>query len=382
MGTFQFSAPTKIIFGCGSRVRIPTLVRGRRCGVVTSPSVLGKPEVAGVLDDCRARGLQVIMLGHVSPNPRLSEVESAYTAAAAAGVESVLAIGGGSVIDAAKLLSVAVSFAQVPRRVLAEMEKVVEGGSVIDVDLVAVPTTAGTGAEVSRGAIITDDVSSGTHYEKKAARGAELVPRSAVIDPELCISLSARRTAEAGFDVVCHAVETLLSRASTPVTDLLAWGALEAVPSALRAAYADGSDLCARETLSLHAWLMGYNLAHASTCLPHRMQYAIGSLTDTSHQIGLAALYPAWIRRVSKAEPELVSAIIARLAPPGQRADDPVDAMRGFLREIGLETSLKELGVTGEQVPELAAAVTGRVDLDPIDPSPDDIQQIFEEAFD
>ena len=375
--TFQFRAPTDVVFGCGSRSQVSSRLTRSPCGVLSSPTVLRKTEVAEILNCSRKAGVNIIMLGTVSPNPRLAEVTKAYEAATSSSVRSVLAIGGGSVIDAGKLLRVALTYRSDPRNVLDDFGRVV-GSRVFDrIDLVAVPTTAGTGAEVSKGAIITDDATS----TKKAARGSQLIPDDAIIDPELSLSLSPRRTAETGFDVITHAVETLLSRGSNPVTDVLARSTLSAAPAALRRSVADGTDLHARETLALHSWLMGYNLAHASTCLPHRMQYPIGSLTDTSHQIGLAALYPAWITRAGEAAPDLVRSTIGYLAPEGADVSDPPSVVRAFLADIGLTTCLRDLGIEEHQLSELAQSVSGRVDLDPIDPAPDDILQLFREAF-
>lgn len=380
MATFTFHAPTRVHFGDGTRQVIPAVAGAGRWGVLSSPTVLARSGIGGVLGACRSRGLELVELGTVSPNPRLSEVERGLERARQSRIGGVLAAGGGSVLDAAKLLRVALQHGASAREALENLPEVVGRPVRAEIRLLAVPTTAGTGAEVSRGAILTDDATGA----KQAARGDALVPDAAVVDPELTLSLPPRRTAETGFDVIAHAVETFLSRAATPVTDILALAALREVPAALLQAVDDGTRIAARRVLSLHAWLMGYNLAHASTCLPHRMQYPIGAATDTSHQIGLAALYPAWLRHVASASPERAAAISRCLSPVlSSRVETPPvhDAMAQYLERLGIRVGLADLGLSDADVAALTDAVTGRVDLDPLQPGRDVISAIYAESL-
>jgi alcohol dehydrogenase class IV len=313
----------------------------------------------------------------------VQEVERALHAARLCGVIGVLGIGGGSVIDAAKLLRVAYRYGVRASEALGDLEATVRRPAGAPCALVAVPTTAGTGAEVSQSAILTDE----QRGRKVAARGPALVPDVALIDPQLALSLTPRRTAETGFDVIAHAVETYLSLAATPVTDVLARSALGAVPAALVRAVDHGDDLEARATLAMYAWLMGYNLAHASTCLPHRMQYPVGALTDTSHQIGLAAIYPAWVRAVSGRHVprilEVTNLIRASLSAVEvtDSAGEPGTVFRGLLERIGIAVTLRDLGLTEELVPRLVDTVEGRVELDPLRPSVSDIDDLFRQSL-
>ncbi len=382
MTLFTFHAPTRVRFGDGARHALPEMVDVGRWGVLSSPTVLARSGISEALDACRRRGIQIVDLGTVSPNPRLGEVERAVEIARGADVVGVIAAGGGSVMDAAKLLRVALQHGASARETLDNLAEVVARPLRARVPLLAVPTTAGTGAEVSRGAIITDE-STGA---KRPVRGEALVPDVAIVDPELTLSLSRRRTAETGFDIIAHAVETFLSRAATPITDILALAALQEVPGALLRAVADAADIAARRVLSLHAWLMGYNLAHASTCLPHRMQYPIGAATDTSHQIGLAAVYPAWLRHVAAVAREravVVSGSIAgALRPDGAEAPLAVqDAVARYLERLGMRVGLVDLGLTETDVEALTSAVSGRVDLDPLQPDRAMIAAIYAESL-
>ncbi len=378
IGSFDFRAPTRVHFGAGRRREIPAVLRGRRWGLVSTAGILAQDRVAEVLEACRADAIEIQRLGSMSANPRCGEVQSALEQATAAQVDGIVGIGGGSVMDGAKLLRMSYQHGVSAREALRDMAGTKQRPVRTACPLVVVPTTAGTGAEVSQGAIITDDATG----QKAAARGPELIPDEALIDPELALSLPARRAAECAFDIVTHAVETYLSLAAIPVTDILAMSALEVVPEALVRVFADGDDLEARSVLALHSWLMGYNLAHASTCLPHRMQYAVAMKSDASHQVGLAALYPAWVRLVAARAPARLAEAAGRISVSLRLPDrGPEPVFTALLERIGLRVTLQDLGVAPGTEADLAAAVTGRVDLDPTQASRVDIQQLFTDSM-
>jgi alcohol dehydrogenase class IV len=381
MVSFSFHAPTRVLFGEGVRHQLAEAVSGTRWGLLSSPSVRSESGIAAVIDSCARGATHLSDLGNISPNPRLTEVERGLEIARKQQVQTIVAVGGGSVIDAAKLLRIALQHGSSAREALDQLDQVIRKAAAAAIQLIAVPTTAGTGTEVSRGAIITDD-STGA---KLAARSERLVPDLAVIDPELTYSLSPHRTAETGFDIIAHAAETYLSRAATPMTDILARAALADVPGALLVALRDGGDVSARRTLALHAWLMGYNLAHSSTCLPHRMQYPVGAATDSSHQAGLAAIYPAWLKRMAGTGGSRLSVIGDSLGaalgmPPGGTVSAHV-AMTRYLERLGLRIGLGDLGLSAEDVEGLSQAVTGRIDLDPLSPDRNLIADIYRESI-
>lgn len=376
---FDFAAPTYVRFGLDRRAELAdVLVRGK-WGVLATPRTLERLASDVAIARCQERGISLIALGAITPNPRLNDVEAALASAHEHAIVGLVAIGGGSAIDAAKLLAVAYRYGATARETLESLAKVVASPPEQDCPLVVMPTTAGTGAEVSQGAIITDTETG----RKTAARGRPLIPTCAIIDPRLTVSLSPTKTSEIGFDIVAHAIETYLSRAATPVTDILARAALDAVPGALVRAARNGEDLEARSTLSMYSWLMGYNLAHSSTCLPHRMQYPVGARTDTSHQLGLAAIYPAWFIAEADAAPsrarEIMTRISASLAQGEVEvsSDVPIAFISEMLAAFNLEVTLSDFGLTANDAPSLAAAVEGRVDLDPIEPTPAVIEQLY-----
>jgi len=377
-GSFEFVAPTRVLFGSGQSGQLPTVLAGHTWGLLSTARLLTLPYVGRALKACKNAGIEIKLLGEVSPNPRVAEVLRAATSAEKIRPEGILAVGGGSVMDAAKVVAVMYRFGATLESIRADIASAT-AQQVRECPLVVVPTTAGTGAEVSRGAILTDLEAK----QKFAVRGPQLLPSVAIIDPALSVSLSPRRTAETGFDIVTHAVETYLSKAANPLTDLLALAALDAVPAALVQTVEDGTNIDTRSVLSFHSWMMGYNLAHASTCLPHRMQYAVGSLTDTGHQAGLAALYPAWIHELENRQiPRLrnvVNRLVSSLSHCGHVLEDvtPTGVFIWLLERLDLRLSLEDLGVRRTDISFLTNAVEGRIDLDPLQPSRRDIETIF-----
>jgi len=153
--------------------------------------------------------------------------------------------------------------------------------------LVAIPTTAGTGSELSKAAIITDE----SRKIKKGIRGAALYPKVAIVDSVFTESVPYNITMETGFDVLAHGLESYISKSASPYTEMQSEQALRIVGTYLPALAENLQDREAREKMSFASMIMGINLGHASTCLPHRMQYHLGAHTDTSHGAGLEALF-------------------------------------------------------------------------------------------
>ena len=157
--------------------------------------------------------------------------------------------------------------------------------------VIAIPTTAGTGSELSKAAIITDDV----RRIKSGIRGAGLYPKVAIVDSIFTESVPYHITMETGFDVIAHAMESYISNAASPFTRMQSEYAAAIAGKMLPRLASDMQDTEARKYMSYASMIMGINLGNASTGLPHRLQYPLGAMTDTSHGAGLSALYTAWV---------------------------------------------------------------------------------------
>jgi alcohol dehydrogenase class IV len=355
---FRFFAPTEIIFGVGSLDQVGSLTPGRRVLIVCGKAAaIRHGFVDRIKTSLSSAGKESVLFSGVSPNPRVTQVNQAAELGRAEGVDSVIGIGGGSALDAAKAVAVALK-AQKPIDdfLLGEVAK-------DRLPLVLIPTTAGTGSETSRGAILTDEVSG----IKTGVRGDGLFADVALVDPALTFTAPASVTALTGYDIFTHAVETYLSKIGQPLTEHLALDALSRVALSLRVAVENGASVEARTNLSYASTLMGINLGNSSTCLPHRLQYPVGAITDTSHPAGLAAIYGAWLRNGYDATPEKWN-VIGRILSgrPCSSLENVYVAYERFVAEVGLAGyTLQSLGIRGADVPLLASRVSGNLSADP-----------------
>lgn len=355
---FRFLAPTQILFGAGTLDQIGALVPGKRALIVCGKgSAIRFGYVNRIATSLERAGKESVLFSGVSPNPRVTEVNTAAELGRAEGVETVIGVGGGSALDAAKAVAVAIKAAK-------PIDDFFRGEPAVSrIPLLLVPTTAGTGSETSKGAILTDE----TLGIKNGVRGDGLFADTALVDPTLMLTLPPQITAETGFDIFTHAVETYLSKSSQPLTELLSFEAIRIVARDLKRAVQDGANLEARTNLAYASVLMGINLGNSSTCLPHRMQYPVGALTDTSHPAGLAAIYRAWLRHGFKAAPDQWKRTGTALSDRACGSlDDVYSAYERFLSEIGMDgVTLRSLGVQEGDIPALIGKVSGNLSADP-----------------
>ena len=364
---FTFSGPTRVVFGDGviadTGKHLPfaqrlLVVAGKSSGVRT-----------GHLDRLLAAltEKQVSVFTGISPNPRLSEINAAAEQGRRAGAQAVIGFGGGSAMDASKAAAAAMAGADLAQ--LLEHDAPAPDSTL---PIVCIPTTAGTGTETSQAAIVSDEA----RGIKQGLRGAALVPRVAIIDPDLLATLPQTVAAETGFDVLTHALETWVSRRHSALTVLYSRHALAAVFKHLPLFLDDRDRRESRREMALASMMMGWNLANSTTALPHRMQYPVGARTDTSHPAGLAALYPAWTRRAALAAPEPFE-FIASLASE-TKAMAGRDQLLAFMQSIGVVRRLSDFGLTHADCPDLARAVSGNLANDPCDSSLRSLQELYE----
>jgi len=377
--SFTFAVDAEIRFGSGVRRDVGNAAArfGRRAALVTGRTWLAdSPHLSELNDHLDRSGVEVVTRSIAKGEPDADDVERAAAQMRSAGIDVVIAIGGGSALDLAKASAI-VATGKDLRALLGGAGVERSGG----VPVVALPTTAGSGAEASRGAIVLDRRSG----KKRGIRGAGVAPRVALVDPELVASCPAVVTARAGFDAVAHAVETTVSRAASPVTRALARDALSLLLWSVPRSVKDGGDMEARAAASYAALLMGINLANSTTCLPHRMQYPLGALTGTEHAVGVAALTRPWLERALQFAPER----LAELAPAvGHGGEDTTSAARSvaravvsLLEELGLDVRLRDLGVQDSDLAQLAAAVEGAVENDPGPTDTDALRRLYQASL-
>lgn len=377
---FTLEIPTKVYFG--NYITAKAIKQEGRWiqGAVMLVTTGGTLTNKGYVDDLAAlleelpKVSRVVIFDKISANPKISEVKQAVSIGKDLEVSCIVGFGGGSALDAAKAVAVGVGSDDMLEEYLLKGKT--PGADTLPI--VAIPTTAGTGSELSKGAIL----SSPEHHIKTGIRGEYIYPKAAIVDPVYTWSVPQRITMETGFDVLAHAIESLMAVKSTPFSEMLSYKAIEIVAEYLPALLDDSENKTARETMSYASMLMGVNLANIGTCLPHRMQYAIGAFTDTSHGAGLISLYPSWIIHEYEVNPEKLKKALFCLTKKmvGSR-EEARDCMKSFLDSLNLGYTLCSLGIESQQLPLFINAVTGNIANDPLSVQGNCIESIFAESF-
>lgn len=368
---FTVEATCALEFGPGAVARVPALVDGlggAAAFVVTDAGLRATGIVARVVGDLAAAGLRTEVFDGVGPNPSTTAVEHGATTLRAFGSCVVVAIGGGSVLDAAK--GIALLATQHGARATDDLWSSPTPG----LPLVAVPTTAGTGAETNGFGVVED-----TCAKRKVYLGhASVRPRVAVLDPELTVGLPPAATAATGFDALVHGVESLASRGANPVSDAAAAQAVALVGRWLPVAVDDGTDLEARAQLLLGAHLAGQALTVSGLGLVHGIAHAVTAHTGTPHGVALASVNEQVMRWSADAAAQAYSRAGAALG-----TGDAVAGIAALVEDIGVRRPLRELGVDRELLPVLAAAAV----VDPVTanapriPTEDDVREILDAAW-
>lgn len=363
MKTFSFQLPTRIEFGNGVSRNVGTEAAGlggTRALVVTDPGLRTAGLVEPVVADLEAAGLSTVIFDDVAPNPRDTSVAAGAELAVAEGADLLVAVGGGSPMDTAKGIGVI----QTHGGAIGDYEGL-DAVSKPITPLIAVPTTAGTGSEVTFWAVITD-----TARSFKMSVGSPLIaPRVALVDPALTLGLPAALTASTGMDALTHAIEGYTATLSEPLTDSLALTAVELIAGSLRQAYANGGDVDARYDMMLASLLAGVAFGNSDIGGVHCMAEAIGGLYDTPHGVANAIYLPVVMEYNAIALPQKFARLAAALGEDvsglstvqaAKRAAAAVSELAGDLR---IPTSA-QVGVDPKDFDRLAAAAAINVSVE------------------
>src|SRR5512137_2362987 len=288
---FEFRVPATIHVGVGSHERVAAEAARVGAGnvlVVTDANVRATPTAAKVIEQLSEAGLLRGVFGDIPGEPTTTEVEQGLIILRKARADTVVAVGGGSVIDTAKAVAVMATNDGVIADYLG-------AGKVKKpkLPLVVVNTTAGTGSEVTRFAIITDPTTS----VKMLIADPHLIPEVAIDDPLLTVTCPPLVTASTGLDALTHAIEAYISVRATALSDVLALSAIKQIGQSIRAAFKSGKDLAARIPLHIASLEAGMAFSNASVALVHGMARPIGAYFHAAHGISNAVLLPhvmAW----------------------------------------------------------------------------------------
>ncbi|GAB6038908.1 iron-containing alcohol dehydrogenase [Fundidesulfovibrio butyratiphilus] len=378
----KFLAP-KFVFGQGCATLAGRYARnlgGNAALLVSDPGVRGHGLVEPVRASLRAQGVSVVDFCDVSANPRDVQVMAGASVYAAKKCDMLVAVGGGSAMDCAKGIGIVIA----------------NGGNILDFEgadnvplpgppLICIPTTAGSAADVSQFAIITD-----TGRKVKIAIVSKLmVPDASLLDPELTVSMPPELTAHTGLDALAHAVEAYVSNASSPLTDILALEAVALIRDNLPKVVTRPDDIELRSRM-LHACLLaGLSFSNAILGAVHAMAHSLGGYLDLPHGLCNALLLEYVIKCNYGAAPERfarLAEILGEKYPPGAPGgslDEVVATFQNFRKACGVTQTLAQVGVKQADVARLSALAV----LDPCmttNPralSAKDVEKIFLEAL-
>ena len=348
---FNYVSPTKVIFGPGSITELPLEVRalGARAFLVTDPGL-----IEADLVDLVKRQLGDLLAGVYSDVPQDSGMEIVDQGAAlalAAGADVIVSLGGGSVIDTAK--GICIVLKEGGRfRDFQGMQMLTQ----LQTPHIAIPTTAGTGSEVTSGAVVLDK----DQGQKIIIFEYFNTPRVAILDPRMTENLPVHLTASTGMDAMTHAVESYVAQARNPISDSAALHAIKLIVKHLPLAVANGEDLATRGQMQIAALLAGWAFSNAMVGLVHAMAHSLGAVCRIPHGLANGILLPHVMRYNLDEIPDLTADIAEAMGAAANEMDisdkavAAADNMEAFAQSIGLNQRLKDLGVTEDQLKECA----------------------------
>ena len=363
---WKFSTAGSVYFGRGSLNKLPEEIQSRnltRVVIVTDPIVSKLDLVQQSISELRLQGIEVTVFDGGEAEPSIEIAEQATQKAREFNAQGVIGIGGGSNMDVAKVVAILLKHGGAPADYFG-FNRV--PGAIAP--LIAIPTTSGTGSEVSHSAVLTDIAA----QIKVSTLSPHLRPSVAIVDSRLTDSCPARVTAHSGIDALVHAVEALTNKSyqeismdspkayegSYPFTELLACEAIKLVGENLERAVGSPGDSKARDAMAYAAMLAGMAFSNSGVGLVHALEYPIGAITHCSHGEGNGLLLP-FVMEFNLLDCQGTFTRVASLLtskPEGLcRPEDAVNAIRLLQAKIGIRTRLSELGLQEERIPTVAS---------------------------
>lgn len=392
--TWTFHSAGQLLFGRGAVQQLGEAVRrlgGQHVFVVTDPALVQAGWCARVCQVLQEAGRTVTVFAEGEPEPSFAVAQACLAQARTAAPDVVLGLGGGSNLDLAKITATLLAHGGQPADYVGE-ERV--PGPIVP--LVALPTTAGTGSEVSAAAVLTDPAT----QMKVGILSNYLRPRLALVDPMLTVSCPPAVTAASGLDALTHALEAYLAvdnadfplpagepsvyQGKHPLGDLLAEKAIALIGQYLRRAVHNGQDLEAREGLALAATLAGLAFSNVGVALVHALEYPLGAATHCPHGVGNGLLLP-YVLRFNLPVRQRELAQVARLLGEEttglsleQAAERAIAAVERLRAEVGIPLRLRDLGVRREQLSAFAEKACSIRRLLRVNPRPITVAQAEE----
>jgi alcohol dehydrogenase len=350
----NWNYPTTIRFGAGRIAELPDALKSvgaSRPLLVTDPGVAKLPAVARALDALRAAGLAADVFSDVKPNPIESNVAAGVAVFRGGRHDGVVAFGGGSALDVGKVIA----FMAGQKRPMWDFEDIGDWWTRADPNgiapIVAVPTTAGTGSEVGRAGVITQEAT----HTKKVIFHPKMMPAIAICDPELTVGLPPYLTAATGMDALAHCLEAYYAPGYHPMAEGIAVEGARLVKENLLRATRDGADIEARGHM-MSAAAMGATAFQKGLGGMHALSHPVGALYNTHHGMTNAVFMPYVLAFNQSAIAEKTARLAAWLGLAKQSHAGLIDWVLRLREDLGVPHTLAGLQVDGARIDEIAAA--------------------------
>ncbi|CAG9222947.1 MULTISPECIES: iron-containing alcohol dehydrogenase [Burkholderia cepacia complex] len=361
MTTHHFQTVKHIVHGAGSLATLPDKLAlldtpVERIALITQPSMEALGIVDRVIESLNAKDVDVRIIRGVEPEPTIGNVETVFNEQIAPfAPQAILSIGGGSVLDAAKLFAVRLTNDE-PLRNWLGIDLIKRPG----VPMILVPTTAGTGSEVTPNAIVTLPDES----LKVGIVSRHLLPQIVILDAELTLGLPKPITAATGMDAFVHALESYISTKANPISDMYAMESMRLIGANIVEAYENGQSLKAREGMMLGSMYGGLALTAAGTAAVHALAYPLGGMFNVTHGVANAMLLPhvmafnldAIEARLSNVARALD--LVAKADTDADAARKLIDKMEEWTTAVDIPQDLRKFGVSEEHLDALAVAAS------------------------
>ena len=383
MDSFSFTIPQNIKFGAGTLDLLPDLAKelGKSKGYIISGPHLNK---IGMVAKCRKAlknaGMESECFTETEGNPSTDTVVKATEGFKKSKADFIVAFGGGSPLDVAKAVAVLATY----------------GGNIVDyegagkvmgpvVPMIAIPTTAGTGSEVTAFSVITDH----SRNYKLTVVSNYLLPAYVILDPELIATVPANTAAAWGIDAMVHALEAYISKAASPFSDIFAREAVRLIGGSIRDYVADRSNPAACESMMVGSLFAGIAFSHARLGNVHAMSHPVSAYFDVPHGVANAILLPTVVDfNKDAADPEKYRYIYGCISKDmGADINFTPDMLATEIRmlnyELGILPTLSDIGVTSDKFEQMAddAMKSGNIQCNPQFTMKNDILKLYEQAF-
>ena len=384
MSISYFRTAGTLVMGSGSVSQVGTEVtklRAKKALIITDQIIVQTGLVEKILTPLKAADIEVDVIDEVVPEPPFEVLEAMAAKIKESSYDIFIGVGGGSSLDVTKVLAVMMTNEE-DVRTMVGIDNIKNPG----LPFILIPTTAGTGSEVTYNAIFTDT----RDKVKKGIVSTYLLPNIAIIDTELTLTVPPAVTAATGMDALVHAVESYTAQRADELTDGIALQAIKLISRSLRTAVHSGKNIKAREDMAMGSLLAGISLGNAGVGAVHALAYPLGGKFKVPHGVANSLLLPYVMKynvvanlekfaEVAKAMGENVEGL-----SPREAAEKAVTAMAKLAEDIGIPSSIRDVGVTEEDIAlltEEASKIDRLLGNNPRTLTPKNIEAIYRDAY-